>query len=76
MSEYVIEKGVPTPPPRHHGSGTIKYPFHEMEVGDSFHAPAEEAKRARLAATGWGKRNGRKFVGRKNGDGIRIWRIA
>jgi len=30
-----IDKGVPIPPPTK-GGGQFKYPWHEMEVGDSF----------------------------------------
>lgn len=66
---YVIEKNVPTP--KVFGRGCSKYPFSQMQVGDSFVAD----KKARCAATNFGKRHGLKFSSRAEGDSIRIWRI-
>lgn len=69
-TEFKIEKGVPVPPSSHLNT---KYPFAQMEVGDSIHATNFHAPNA---AHQWGKTNGRKFASRKEGDGYRIWRIA
>ena len=70
---FVIEKNVPF-------TGLVRftrYPFPEMEVGDSFECPASEAKRARAAAIGYGARHNMKFSARKQADGsYRLWRIA
>lgn len=66
-----IDKNIPMPE-RHHGNS--KWPWDEMEVGDSF--LAEKAKHpssvqipARLA------RNGFEVVKRREDGGVRVWRI-
>lgn len=71
MSEYVIEKDVPVPEVRR--GAQRKYPFPDMEVGDSI---CVGERRAAYAAHEWGRKHGKKFAQRKNGDGLRIWRIA
>jgi len=68
---YEIDKGVPLPDEkvRHN------YPHEALDVGESFHVPGGNMnilcnyKRIR------GKRLGRTFVCRREGDGIRVWRI-
>lgn len=70
---YRIEKGV-APPKRH---ASTKYPFPDMDVGDSFAVPTEQLALVRTASYHWGKINGgKKFSTRKYGDGYRCWRIA
>ena len=60
-----------------HTYGRRKYPFPDMEVGDSFYVEPDAVVKARSAANSWGKKNGgRKFSGKLHGDGGRIWRIA
>lgn len=77
-----IEKGVPLPPvERVEREG--KYPFHTMEVSDSFFQP--EAKAAAMHAciarymNGKGKGSGRKFslraVTEDDVAGVRVWRM-
>ncbi len=72
-----IDKGVPVPPPRTRAS---KYPWAEMEVGDSFfvEATAEEMKSrsANLSrgATTIAKQLGCRFTVRKVTGGVRVWR--
>lgn len=67
-----IEKGIPLTNPVHPG-GQRKYPFGEMELGDSFYW---DGKRHRVdsAASYYGKRNNKKFAVRKEGSGARCWR--
>lgn len=70
MTKVKIEKGIPMPDTSEHGN--TKYPFHELEIGDSF-----------LCNSRWShqlcsdrSRNGKKFIARKQPDGrYRIWRI-
>lgn len=64
MSEIKIDKGVPMP---------TKYPWKSMEIGDSFVFPYRPSNKGlyRCAAHA-----GIKISIRKEGDGIRIWRIA
>jgi hypothetical protein len=78
---FKIEKGIPLCRP---SSKSNKYPFDQMEVGDSFFVPHAEAKSARMAAL---TRNAgqykklpkyvtvqRHFVTRTVDGGMRIWR--
>lgn len=54
-----------------------KYPFHVMEVTDSFLMriqAAYERKRLDQAACRYGKRNGKMFNIRKVSEGVRVWR--
>lgn len=75
-----IEKGIAMPAPTWRGGPrNPKYPFRDMEVGDSF-LVATKQDRERAKATLWyftrsniGK--GRKFASRKVDDGYRIWRL-
>jgi hypothetical protein len=71
-----IEKLVPFPTdanPR--GGAPFKNPFHLMEVGDSVAYPsAQDGRRAMKAAKGYGYRHGKKFIGRPELAGYRIWR--
>lgn len=49
-----------------------KYPFAEMEVGDSIYSDVISAS---TSARGWGYRNNKKFTTRREGNGYRTWRI-
>ena len=74
MTDFVIEKDIPLPP--HWSHDKVKYPFGEMAVGASIQISGYNAfLTARNSAGQWGKCNNRKFTGRKNDDGGRIWRI-
>lgn len=71
--EFKIEKNIP--PPSRGGPGRKhKYPFREMEVGDSFFYRGLRGTIV-SCANYFGKRNNAKFVTRKENDGFRIWRI-
>jgi hypothetical protein len=67
MTVFVVEKNIPLP---------LKFPFDQMEVGDSFAIPSE-VKRATVAvyARRYGDKHGMKFITRQMTDGIiRCWR--
>ena len=67
---FTIDKDRPIPARRY----SFKYPFGEMEVGDSFLA---ENKKAVSAAHAWASAHpGVKFATRSEGDGTRVWRLA
>lgn len=69
---YVIEKGVPYEQHTSH-----KYPFAQMEPGDSFLVPQGVSQnRASAAAVNYGKRTGKVFRTKKTVEGVRVWRIA
>lgn len=74
---YKIEKNVPIP----YGAGSPggnKYPWREMDVGDSFPIKTEkEAKRISAAACWYSgsHKDEVRFSVRKNGKGYRCWRV-
>lgn len=70
-----VEKGRPIPP-----LTTKKYPFGEMEIGDSFWVPMGENEEKtknmiRCAAGAFGRRRVMKFSVRKIDNGFRVWRV-
>ena len=73
MTEYLIEKNVPMP--KGYGS---KYPFEEMEIGDSFRVNGGRDATVRAATYKYNKenKNGAKLSCRKDGaNAVRIWRV-
>jgi hypothetical protein len=68
-----IEKGVEIPEATR--GRRCKYPFRQMEVGDSFLIEDEEQyKKVRSAASTWGKKNGVVFTTQVSEEGLRVWR--
>lgn len=53
-----------------------RYPWAEMEVGDSFVFPEGITQNAALNTSKAQNRNGKKFVVRKTEEGIAAWRTA
>jgi len=72
----VIEKGVPLPALRRAGRKS-KYPFAEMEPGDSFFVKDVKASSLHTSALCFAKRHqpAWKFVTRKVEGGTHIWRV-
>jgi len=65
MNQPLIEKGVPIPG---------RFPFGEMEVGDSF-VITTKRQTASVAARRYGDKHNMKFITRQMPDGtIRCWR--
>ena len=53
-----------------------KYPYRDMEIGDSVFIPNQKLKAGAYAsAMKHGRVYGKKFIGRTEGDGLRIWRV-
>lgn len=52
-----------------------KYPFAEMEVGDSILFCESDMKSARSCSHAFGVRHGMKFTTRLVDGGMRIWRV-
>ena len=73
---FKIEKSVPMPD---QGIGKPKYPFGDMEVGDSFWAPVS-SERLTNATSHWREKLGHKYsvrVEEQDGvSGARVWRTA
>jgi hypothetical protein len=70
MISVELEKGVPLPVARQ------KYPYKEMEVGDSFFVFAGGIQNVCNQNYRMGKKLGMSFIARKEGDGVRVWRTA
>jgi hypothetical protein len=64
-----IESGIPIPEPKW---SSKKYPIKEMEVGDSFFAPG---RKSTTMHPNFHRYKPRKFRCRKEGDGVRVWRV-
>ena len=65
---YKIEKNIPIP--------NIKYPFAELEIGDSFYVEGGRnvTSAVRVAAFTFAKKTNTSFVTRTVENGVRIWR--
>lgn len=77
---YELEKGIPITE-KSIGRHLKKYPFTEMEVGDSFFVSVDgdalALRRKQLSLCGAALRNKpMKFTTRVVDGGVRIWRIA
>lgn len=70
--DFAIEKNIPVPDWR----VRARYPFKDMQVGDSFLIPQGDRKKVYPAASAAGARHGKKFAVRKVDDGVRVWRVA
>jgi hypothetical protein len=76
---YPIDKGIPIPDPVK--SGRTIYPWHAMEIGDSFFVSLDTVKTMRAQVTWANRRHAPKNfqcrVVEENGvKGERIWRTA
>ena len=77
QTSFKVEKGVPLSPKA--GGRRSFYPWADMEVGDSFIAGPYSAKFQKSvinSAALQRRRHGRSFTTRKDGDNLRVWRIA
>lgn len=73
-----IDKSVPIPEfAMEKSTGMRKYPFQKMEIGDSiFFENATHDSNSIHAAKRYFSRNKKTMIARKQGSGIRIWRIS
>ncbi|HNR56195.1 MAG TPA: hypothetical protein PKJ19_13575 [Flavobacteriales bacterium] len=68
-----VEHNIPIPPDGR--KGVRRYPWNEMEVGDSIVVPTPGTV---SAGVNWARRNKNsvKFISRKmRGGGVRVWRV-
>ena len=72
MSDFTIEKNVPIPIQKRR----CKYPWHELEIGDSFFVSEIKVISISSSANSYGTRTGKKFTIRSVDGGCRVWRIA
>lgn len=71
-----IEKGIPIPLYAGQRGTAAKYPWKDMNVGDSFFVEGADTKQMSSAVYGVSKRTGFKFACRSVDGGTRVWRIA
>ncbi len=72
MLAIKIEDGVPLPTRTHKGA---KYPWNDLEVGQSF-AVIDPPKWFHTTVSAEGRKRGKKFTVRQIDGGARVWRIA
>jgi hypothetical protein len=72
ITELVLESGVQMPKPR----VVYAYPYEEMDVGDSFCVPLDARAKVLNANYRAGKRLGRVFTAKTEGDQVRVWRTV
>jgi hypothetical protein len=71
-----IQVGVPIPTERKMPTMRVsKYPWHAMEIGDSFFVANFTTKGFAGTVYSAGKRSGKKFTVRAMDGGVRVWRI-
>lgn len=66
VDAVVIEKDIPIPK-----EGRSKYPWHDMEIGDSFVIPKLSISTGAVND----RYKPKKFIARKHGNEYRVWRI-
>ncbi len=76
---YTIDKNIQIPPKAGHagtGGRPRLYPFPAMKRGDSFYVNGgKSTSTISAAACGHAVKHGGKFSVRKEGNGVRCWRI-
>jgi hypothetical protein len=72
ITEIVMESGVQMPKPR----VVYAYPYEDMDVGDSFVVPLEARAKVLNANYRAGKRLGRVFTAKTEGEQVRVWRTV
>jgi hypothetical protein len=74
---FAIEKAIPLPPAAPRPGRAYKYPFLQMEVGDSFLAGLADAEKLWTAAWRFQQKHPAwQYRTRKSEEGVRIWRTA
>jgi hypothetical protein len=66
-----IDKGIPLPTGGK--SGVRRWPFDQMEIGDSFFSTDLALQ---SAAHSWAALHRKKIITRKVDGGVRVWRVA
>jgi hypothetical protein len=72
---FEIEDDHPIPAAGQGSGRKEKYPWSQMDVGQSFFVENGEVRKIAGAACHSGRRNGKKFVVRVVDGGVRAWRI-
>jgi hypothetical protein len=75
---FKVESGIPLPPPPRSGGANCKYPWMEMNVGDSFFVATDGSQRAKqrvAMAASQRRKHGQRFAMRSVEGGVRVWRV-
>jgi hypothetical protein len=72
MAIAAIEKGIPVPT----DARRAKWPWKDMDVGDSFLMPDAKQKNVQPMTSIAGSRLNRRFIARQVDGGVRVWRVA
>lgn len=70
MINVGLDKDVPLPEARK------RYPYREMEVGDSFFVEGGGIQNICNQNYRTGKKLGKSFIARKEDNGVRVWRVS
>ena len=75
---FEIDKDIPLPPLRRNRSPKPKYPFGDLEIGDSFLVPGPKVANVRNAMGYFRKikDSSKTFCTRRVDGGIRVWRLT
>ena len=77
---FVIEKDVPLPERALNGGSGRRYPWREMEIGDSVLIPCGKGEDPGKVVARLGNSLAyaapKKFTRKRENDGVRVWRIA
>lgn len=71
---FTIEDGHPIPAARQNNSRRAKYPWADLEIGQSFFVEGAALRSMSSTASHAGRRNGKKFIARAAEGGVRVWR--
>jgi len=74
MTEIRIDSGIPVPEMKKGGRGNGKYPYNDLKVGESFLVTDLAMQSVCNKNWRYGKRLGRRFVARSEGEFVRVWR--
>lgn len=78
MQNPKIEKNIEMPEIKKGGKQNIRYPWKQMEVGDSFFVKGIDDGYVRRAISQFHSthKDGARFSSRKVEDGTRVWRVS
>lgn len=80
MDAFKVESGIAVPPGRRPGpkdGKTAKYPWRQLDIGDSFFVETTTPRYNLAGSRSWAEKTlGIKIVQRQEGNGIRFFRVA
>lgn len=73
----IDDNPIPIPPPATgpQKGKSFKYPFHKLDVGESFFVENLQSRNLGGSVTYASKVLGRKFITRSMDGGVRVWRV-